>query len=165
MKKLVTLLLTAALAITAATTAFADDSKITVGPTTSPSPAIPVTYNVSPSYTVTIPTSVALDSSTKSSTATVKAENVTVPYGKSVKVALSSDFKVKADNGENVPTLNYQVTIPNSTTSVQSGATVLEVAPTAAGKKGETTLKFEIASDIVYSGTYTGTVTFEVSIG
>ena len=169
MKKLLTLLLTAALAITAATTAFADTT-IQPGTNGNPNPTsgrLNVTYTVNPSYTVTIPTSVTLDSNTKSSTAKVKAENVTVPYGQSVKVALSSatGFTVKAGDNADAPTLNYQVTIPNSTTSVQSGATVLEVASDAQGKQGETTLKFDITSGIVYSGTYTGTVTFTVSVG
>ena len=44
MKKFVTLLLTAALAVTAATTAFADDTATQIGPsTTPPSKAIDVT--------------------------------------------------------------------------------------------------------------------------
>lgn len=170
MKKFVTLLLTAALAITAATTAFATNLNTEIKPGTDGKPtpssgSLNVTYTVNPGYTVTIPTSVTLDSNTKSSTAKVKAENVTVPFGKSVKVALATDFKVKAGDSADAPTLNYQVTIPNSTTSVQSGATVLEVASDATGKQGETTLKFDITSDIVYSGTYTGTVTFTVSVG
>ena len=57
MKKIVTLLLTAALAVAAATTAFAD-TKIEPGPDSSPNPAsgdMNVTYKVNPSYTVTIP--------------------------------------------------------------------------------------------------------------
>ena len=168
MKKLVTLLLTAALAITAATTAFAADTTISPDTNGNPNPtsgSLNVTYTVNPSYTVTIPTSVTLDSTTKSSTAKVSAEKVTVPYGQSVKVALATDFTVKAGDNADAPTLNYQVTIPNSTTPVQSGATVLEVASDAQDKKGETTLKFDITIGIVYSGAYTGTVTFTVSVG
>ena len=60
MKKFVTLLLTAALAVTAATTAFADTK---VGPDTNPpSGSMDVTYKVDPKYTVIIPASVTLDS-------------------------------------------------------------------------------------------------------
>ena len=62
MKKFVTLLLTAALAVTAATTAFAD-TEIKPGPNSSPNPAggdINVEYTVKPSYLVTIPTKVTL---------------------------------------------------------------------------------------------------------
>ena len=164
MKKLVTLLLTAALAITAATTAFADDTtQIQPGADGNPSTAnnpIPVTYTVNPSYTVTIPTSVTLNSTTKSSTAKVKAENVTVPYGQSVKVALATDFKVKAGEGAE---LTYIV--KKDGTAVANNATVLEVAPTAQVKTGSATLTFELTGNVVYSGTYTGTVTFTVSVG
>lgn len=60
MKKFVTLLLTAALAVTAATTAFADEATTQINPGADgkPNPAsnpILVTYTVAPSYTVTIP--------------------------------------------------------------------------------------------------------------
>mgnify|MGYP004467787585 CR=1 FL=1 len=167
MKKFVTLLLTAALAVTAATTAFA--AEIKPGENGNPNPAnkqIDVTYTVAPSYTVTIPGNVTLSSETKKGEAAVKAENVTVAYGKKVKVALKGnpDFTVKAGKNPDDPTLTYKVW--KGTTEVTSvNNTVLEVAPTATDKKGETTLKFEIASGIVYSGTYTGTVTFEVSVG
>lgn len=167
MKKIVTLLLTAALAVAAATTAFAD-TEIKPGPVSSPTPAsgdMDVTYTVKPSYTVTIPTSVTLDSNSKSNTATIKVKKVTVDYGKKAKVALKSDtnFTVKAGKNTDDPTLAYKVWKGN--TEVMKGDTVLEVTPNATGKKGETTLKFEIASDIVYSGTYTGQVTFNVSVG
>ena len=63
MKKIVTLLLTAALAVTAETTAFAD-TEITHGPASSPTPSsgdMDVTYTVKPSYTVTIPGLVTLN--------------------------------------------------------------------------------------------------------
>ena len=162
MKKLVTLLLTAALAITAATTAFADTtiSPDANDPLAPSNKGIPVTYTVNPSYTVTIPTSVTLDSNTKSSTAKVKAENVTVPYGQSVKVALATDFKVTSDEGAE---LTY--TVKKDNVAVANNAVVLEVASNATGKTGETALTFELNDNIVYSGTYTDTVTFTVSVG
>ena len=168
MKKLVTLLLTAALAITAATTAFATDIQIGAKADGSPSTAsngIPVTYTAAPSYTVTIPATIALDSQTKQGEAKVKAENVTVDYGKSVKVALSTDFHVALTNvnATPVPTLKYEVHKGNDV--VPNDGIVLEVAPNATDKKGEETLTFAIVGDIMYSGTYTGTVTFTVSVG
>ena len=166
MKKFVTLLLTAALAITAATTAFADNTETTVYPTTTSHPPLHVTYKVDPSYTVTIPTSVKLNATTPS-TAKVKATNVTIPYGYRVEVALSSatGFKVKAGDYNGAPTLSYQVTVPNSTTPVQNDKPVLTVQSGAVNKEGQTTLTFKLTGDdIKYSGTYTDTVTFTVSI-
>ena len=169
MKKFVTLLLTAALAITAATTAFADTT-ITPAPNSSPNPSsgsMNVNYTVGPRYLVTIPAEVTL-SSTKNGTvegkATVTAENVTVPYGESVKVTLSSDFTVNTTEGA---ALSYEVWKPdNSTTGTlvdNMNNTVLEVA----SGSGSTELTFALApnSAITYSGNYTDTVTFTVSVG
>lgn len=105
MKKFVTLLLTAALAVTAATTAFAD-TEIKPGPNSSPNPAggdINVEYTVKPSYLVTIPTKVTLSSTangTVEGVATVTASKVTVPYNQKVKVALNSAaFEVTSVEG------------------------------------------------------------------
>ena len=165
MKKLVTLLLTAALATAAATTAFAADTTISAGTDGKPSPtAAPqmnVTYTVQPTYTVTIPAKVTLDSTTKKSEATVKAENVTVPHGQAVKVALTNanSFKVTSQEGAE---LTYKVTKNEQAVNVND--TVLSVASNAIDKKGETALVFEITDSVVYSGEYTGTVTFTVSV-
>lgn len=165
MKKLLTLLLTAALATAAATTAFAADNTIKPGddgnPTPTAAPEMTVTYTVNPSYTVTIPASVTLDSTTKKSEATVKAENVTVPHGQAVKVALTNanGFKVKSAEGAE---LTYKVTKKGQAVNVND--TVLSVASNATDKKGETALVFEITDSVVYSGEYTGTVTFTVSV-
>ena len=164
MKKLLTLLLTAALATAAATTAFADTT-ISAGtdgkPNPTAAPQMNVTYTVQPSYTVTIPAKVTLDSTTKKSEATVKAENVTVPHGQAVKVALTNanSFKVTSQEGAE---LTYKVTKNEQAVNVND--TVLSVASNAIDKKGETALVFEITDSVVYSGEYTGTVTFTVSV-
>ena len=161
MKKLITLLLTAALAATAATTAFADTT-VVPGTNSSPSPETSttnVTYTVNPSYTVTIPENVVLDSTTKSGTATVKAENVTVAYGKKVKVALSTDFTVNTAEGA---ALKYKVLTGNGVSPVRNGDPVLTVP----SGRGEATLTFKLDdnAEVVYSGTYTDRVTFTVSV-
>ena len=160
MKKFVTLLLTAALAITAATTAFAADGTIDVGPTTTPVPTIPVTYKVDPSYTVTIPTSVTLNAATTSK-ATVKADGVTIPYDKKLAVTLNSskNFYVITDEGAK---LKYNVKKDNGTTPISNGAAVLEVR----SGSGSTELTFALDSNsaITYSGEYKDTVTFTVGL-
>ena len=159
MKKLVTLLLTAALAITAATTAFAD-TKIESDKNGEPTPdkgSINVTYTVSPSYTVTIPGNVVLDT-TNPSKATVSATNVTVPFGKSVQIALNSNtnFTVKTDEGA---ALAYKV--KKGTADVLNDNVILEVA----SGSGSTELTFELADKkVTYSGEYKDTVTFKVSV-
>ena len=166
MKKVFALLLTAALAAAATTTAFADTQySQTFGPENTTPPSMDVTYTVNSAYTVTIPALVTLSSTTKDSTATVKAENVTVPNGKKVKVSLTgtnqnNEFKVKSAEGAE---LAYAVS--KNGTAIALNGTVLEVASDAEDKKGEAELKFAITDNIVYSGEYTGTVTFKVSVG
>lgn len=162
MKKLVTLLLTAALAITAATTAFAD-TEITPGLASSPTPAsgdMDVTYTVKPSYTVTIPGLVTLNTAAPS-TATVTATDVTIPNGQKVRVTLNSknNFYVITNEGARG---TYTVKKDNSTTPISNGATVLEANY---GTKS-TVLTFEFQKkNVTYSGEYKDTVTFTVSVG
>ena len=161
MKKFVTLLLTAALAITAAaTTAFADNTETTVYPTTTSHPPLHVTYKVDPSYTVTIPTKVTLNA-TEPSKATVKADGVTIPYDKKLAVTLKSskNFCVITDEGA---TLKYNVKKDNSATPISNDAVILEVR----SGSGSTDLTFALDSNsaITYSGEYKDTVTFTVGL-
>ena len=125
MKKFVTLLLTAALAVTAATTAFAD-TKIEPGPDSSPNPAsgdMDVTYTVKPSYTVTIPANITLNTAAPS-TATVTATDVTIPNGQKVRVTLNSknNFYVITNEGARG---TYTVKKDNSTTPISVSYTHL----------------------------------------
>ena len=164
MKKLVTLLLTAALAITAATTAFADHQ---IGPDANgnPNPSskqIDVTYKVDPSYTVKIPANITLNTTTPSK-AKVEATGVTIPKNQKLKVTLNSDknFCVKTSEGAE---LKYNVTKGNNSTTEtavdNTNNTVLEVK----SGSGSTELTFTLKENVVYSGTYTDTVTFTVSL-
>lgn len=158
MKKFVTLLLTAALAVTAATTAFADTK---VGPSTNPpSGSMNVEYTVNPKYTVIIPASVTLDSTSKQAEATVTAKDVTVPNNQSVKVSLNTAaFEVTSGEGAK---LTGKVTKDGA--AVVAGVPFLEVASDAAGKTGSAKLTFAIDGNVTYSGTYKGQVIFTVSV-
>lgn len=162
MKKFVTLLLTAALAVTAATTAFA--AEIKPGENGNPNPAsgsMNVEYTVTPKYTVIIPATVTLDSTSKQAEATVTAKDVTVPNNQSVKVSLNTDaFKVTSDEGAE---LICKVTKDGA--AVQKNVPFLEVASNAAGKTGSAKLTFAIDGNVTYSGTYKGQVIFTVSYG
>lgn len=122
-----------------------------------------VSYTVEPSYTVTIPASVNLQIGEQTS-AEVKVENVCIPYGQNVNVAISSatadatgeNFQIKASSGK---TLDY--TITNSNSAVKIGDTIIS-AP--AGDVAIETLTFTPPRNYKYSGTYTGTITFTVSV-
>ena len=114
-----------------------------------------VTYEVVPTYTVTIPATVALGE-----TATIKAENVVVPKGKQVEVALTNanGFTIATPQGAE---LGY--TVKNGETTVNEGDTVLTVNPDN-GKTGETTLKFVAPGAAQFAGDYTGSITFTIAV-
>lgn len=116
--------------------------------------AMTVSYDVDPTYTVTIPASVTLGD-----TVTVSAENVVVEKGKQVEVKLSGDA-FKLTSGENAE-INYTVTKDGAAVGVSD--TVLTVNPVD-GASGSATLSFVAPSKLTYAGTYTGTVTFTVSV-
>ena len=117
--------------------------------------SVTVEYNVDPTYTITIPATVALGE-----TATIKAENVVVAKGKQVEVALTNanGFTVATPQGAE---LGY--TVKNGETIVNEGDTVLTVNPDN-GKTGETTLTFTTPETVKFAGDYTGTVTFTVAV-
>ena len=117
--------------------------------------SVTVEYNVDPTYTVTIPATVALGE-----TATIKAENVVVAKGKQVEVALTNanGFTVATPQGAE---LGY--TVKNGETTVNEGDTVLTVNPDN-GKTGETTLTFTTPETVKFAGDYTGTVTFTIAV-
>ena len=146
MKKLFTLILTVCLLATMSVTAFAAN---TAGGSTD------ISFNVDPTYTVTIPATVALGE-----TATIKAENVVVTKGKQVEVTLTNanGFKVKTEQGAE---LGYTVTIDGD--AVAENDTVLAVNPTS-GKTGETTLKFVAPETAQFAGDYTGTIIFTIAV-
>ena len=114
-----------------------------------------VTYQVDPTFTVTIPATVTLGE-----TAKIEVENVVVEKGKQVEVALTeaNDFKVATTEGAE---LTY--TVKNGETEVAEGKTVLAVNPKD-GKTGETTLSFVAPTEIQYAGSYTGSATFTIAV-
>ena len=114
-----------------------------------------VTYEVAPTYTVTIPATVALGEH-----ATISADNVVVKKGQQVEVSLTdaNGFAVTSAEGAE---LIY--TVKNGDTAVAEGDIVLAVNPRD-GKTGSTTLTFVAPTEYTYSGDYTGTVTFTVAV-
>ena len=114
-----------------------------------------VTYTVAPTFTVTIPATVALGED-----ATISADNVVVPKGKQVEVSIADANGFKATTPEGAE-ITY--TVKNGEDAVAEGETVLAVNPKD-GKAGSTTLSFVAPETIQYAGTYTGTVTFTVAV-
>ena len=112
-------------------------------------------YVAAPTFTVTIPATVALGED-----ATIKAENVVVAKSKQVEVTLANanGFKVATPQGAE---LGY--TVKSGETIVNEGDTVLTVNPDN-GKTGETTLTFTTPETAKFAGEYTGTLTFTIAV-
>ena len=118
-----------------------------------------VTYEVAPTYTVTIPETVTIgaDGTEK----TVSAEDVVVEKGKYVSVSLAADNDFAVATAEGAE-LTYTVTANGE--NVAAGGEILAVNPTD-GKTGSATVTFDIdESAIQYAGTYTGSATFTIAV-
>lgn len=157
MKRLLTCVLALVMALSLSVTAFAagitQDTVLKTGSTE-------VTYTVNPTYTVTIPATVTLGGTAVE----VKAENVVVDRGKQVVVKLTGTSGT--NNAFTVKTAEEAVlayTVKNGDTVVDINDAVLAVNPGTANS-GSTTLTFTAPTSITYAGTYTGTVTFTVSV-
>ena len=127
MKKLLTIMLALVMVLSLSVTALAaditQDSDPKTGNTT-------VTFNVDPTYTVTIPATVELEKKTAADETvtyekdlTVSAENVRLLEGKQIQVTLTSDFTLTNDtqNGGAATNLSYTVTIGDSATPHRNG--------------------------------------------
>lgn len=152
MKKLISILLAFSFVLSLSTVAFAADPQ---------SKTTNVTYTVNPGYVVTIPESVTLGN-----TETVSASEVSVAKGEKVVVRITAtsgtDNAFTVRNTENAE-LSYTITDGASATYGINDV-ILEVAPTDTAKgSGSKDITFTEPADIVYAGTYTGTVTFTVS--
>ena len=188
MKKLLSIVLALALALSLSVTVFAagdDDTgnttqNTTITQDTDKTGKTTVNYSVAPAYTVTIPASVTIDGTNNSNTVTVSASGVKVEKGKQVVVKLTginvttentngdNDFKVKTAEGAE---LKYTVKIGTTDiTTAEASNTVLTVNPASttanAVASGSNNLTFALADTEVvkYAGTYSGTVTFNVSV-
>jgi len=162
MKKALTLALVAALLTATGITAFAADTEVNQD-TTPPTGATTVNYQVDPAYTVVIPESVTLGDTAVTEQIKIygAAENDNVVIGKKQKVNVAltestNGFKVKTADGD---TVAYTV---NDKNAVDDLTTVAEC--TAAEGKKNTDITFAKTGTATYSGTYTDTLIFTVSL-
>lgn len=109
-------------------------------------------------YIVTIPATVELGNAANA-TATISAENVTLPTDKTLKVSVNGPFTATLVGTTDV-TAHH--TIKNGDTSFESGDPVLTAKN---GESPKIHLTFVKPDAAPYAGSYTGTVTFEVSVG
>ena len=161
MKKLFALILTVCLLATMSTTAFAAE----IGPEANASQgSTEVSFNVDPTYTVTIPATVELAKETAGD-GTVTYENdytltaeagVRLKKNEYIEVTVTSDFKMTTTEGA---TLDYTITAEG--TAVTTGGVVAEFET---DKAAQSTTIHIAANDPDYAGEYKDTVTFTVAV-
>ena len=154
MKKLFAVILTVCLLATMSVTAFAAN---TTGGSTE------VSFNVDPTYTVTIPATVELER--KEDNGTVTYENdytltaeagVRLKKNEYIEVTVASDFEMTTEQGA---TLDY--TITKGGNAVANNGVVAEFAT---DKNAQSTTIHIAAADPDYAGEYKDTVTFTVAV-
>lgn len=109
-------------------------------------------------YTVTIPATVELGNAANA-TATISAENVTLPTDKTLKVTVNGPFTATLVGTTDV---TAQCTIKKDGTALENGDPVLTAKN---GESPKIPLTFVKPDAAPYAGSYIGTVTFEVSVG
>ena len=109
-------------------------------------------------YTVTIPAMVELGNAANA-TAIISAENVTLPTDKTLKVTVNDPFTATLDGATDV---SVDYTIEKDGTALPNNAPVLTAD--SSGTSKTTTLTFVKPDTAPYAGSYTGTVTFTVSV-
>ena len=155
MKKLFALILTVVMIATMSTTAFAAN---TTGGSTE------ISFNVDPTYTITIPTSVELEK--KEDNGVVTYENdytigavagVRLKNNEYIEVTVASDFTMET---KEYAWLNYEILDANGKKVENNGM----VAEFETDKNAQSTTIHIAANDPDYAGEYKDTVTFTVSV-
>ena len=173
MKKIISAAAAIALACGASITAFATDAPSdktvirNVQGSTDPDPAqadTTVQFSCDPTYTVTIPKTIDLSTEntdgTFSGTGSVEAEDVCIGADQKVNVKISSTSGFTLSEAGSSATLAYEV--KNGTTVFANNDTVASFTNC---ESDSTELTFVTKTAPQYSGSYTDTVVFVISVG
>lgn len=160
MKKLFAILLAVALMATMSVTAFAAE----IGPGANASQgSTVVSFNVDPTYTVTIPTTVELERQEDNGTVTYENDytiganaGVRLKKNEYIEVTVASNFEMTTTEGA---TLAYSITAGG--TAVGNNGVVAEFRT---DKNAQSTTIHIAANDPDYAGEYKDTVTFTVAV-
>ena len=154
MKKLFALILTVAMLVTMSVTAFAAN---TTGGSTE------VSFNVDPTYTVTIPATVELNKVEDNGTVTYENDytiganaGVRLKKNEYIEVTVASDFEMTTTEGA---TLAYTITAEDAAVA-NNGV----VATFGTDKNAQSTIIHIAANDPDYAGEYKDTVTFTLTV-
>ncbi|MEG2081397.1 MAG: hypothetical protein RRZ68_07550 [Oscillospiraceae bacterium] len=160
MKKIITAILAISVLTAMSTTAFAAD--INQG-STDKSSNTEVTFNVAPTYIVTIPTAIELTETktgviTYTGSDTITTSAIRLNKGEKVKIAIASDFTMTSTKNA---TQSYTVTVDGATSSLVNGG---EVARFGTNKAAQSVKLNYLAGDPEFAGDYKDTVTFTLSV-
>lgn len=169
MKKILSIAL--ALSLSLSVTAFAEDATIKPGDNGSPNPPsadTTVEFSVDPAYTVTIPEKVELTrKEADDGTVTYEQEaditasaGVRLLEGQSIQVTLDGSFKLTTGTQGAKYELPYTVTVDNEEITEENNV----VAVFGTSLSGQSSTLHFAADDPVYAGSYSGIVTFNISI-
>ena len=154
MKKLFALILTVCLLASMSTTAFAAN---TTGGSTE------VSFNVDPTYTITIPATVELQKVEDNGTVTYENDytiganaGVRLKKGEYIEVTIASDFEMTTTEGA---TLEYTITAEDAAVA-NNGV----VATFGTDKNAQSTTIHIAANDPDFAGEYKDTVTFTLTV-
>ncbi|MEG2507449.1 MAG: hypothetical protein RSA93_07220 [Longicatena sp.] len=123
-----------------------------------------VTFNVDPTYTVTIPTAIKLTETKTAGIITYKGSDtittsaVRLNKGEKVKLAITSDFTMTSTKNA---MQSYTATVDGATSSLVSGG---EVARFGTSKAAQSVTLNYLAGDPEFAGDYKDTVTFTLSV-
>lgn len=160
MKKLFALILTVCLLASMSVTAFAAE----IGPGANASQgSTEVSFNVNPTYTVTIPATVELERQEDNGTVTYENDytltaqaGVRLKKGEYIEVTVASNFEMTTTEGA---TLAYSITAGGN--AVGNNGVVAEFET---DKAAQSTTIHIAANDPDYAGEYKDTVTFTVAV-
>ncbi len=163
MKKIFAVILAACLLATLSVTAFASDID---QDSESKNGATKVSFNVDPTYTVTIPETVTLEKKTVNNIVTyendltISASDVRLTQNSGIAVSLDSDYTMEVTDAvaSNPYQLPYKVFVDETEITAESNT----VALFGTNKNNQSTTLHITAEDPEYAGTYTDTVTFTI---
>lgn len=165
MKKLLTIMLALVMVLSLSVNAFAANITQDSTPKTADTN---VTFNVDPTYTVTIPATVTLAKAADGSyrqDATITAADVRLEEGKTIVVTLASDFKLTTGAAGAIYELPYTVTVGDPGTAIATGGTVATfTTDTNSQTSTQTSTLHFAAANPQYAGNYSDTVTFTISV-
>ena len=163
-KKLISLALVCAMVFALGATALASDTGTPINQDSTPKTGnTKVSYSVDPTYTITIPSSVALSNTAQSKT--LKAENVILEGGKKITVTLTAASNTangeSTFNAKNGDTSVAKYTIKTGETDIAVGDKVAEFTA-----NGDQTLSFTLGNTtgVTVAGDHTETLTFTIAV-